>query len=219
MEKTLLELRDVFFSYGDKPLLEGLSFELRYGERVGITGHNGAGKTTMVEIAMGFLKPQRGSILFNGRPLESENDFYELRKSVGYVFQDPDDQLFCPTVFEDVAFGPLNLGLRGKEVEERVNEVLRKLGILHLKDKITYKLSGGEKRLVSIAAVLAMEPEGLILDEPVNGLDEEARARVEHILVSLSKSIVVISHDISFLKRVCGRILRLESGKLVELHL
>jgi len=201
-------------------LLEGLNFELRYGEHVGITGHNGAGKTTMVEIAMGFLKPQKGSVLFKGRPLESEDDFYELRKSIGYVFQDPDDQLFCPTVFEDVAFGPLNLGLRGKGVEERVNKVLRELGILHLKDKITYKLSGGEKRLVSIAAVLAMEPEGLILDEPINGLDEEARARVEHILVSLSsKSIVVISHDVSFLKRVCGRILRLGSGKLVELHL
>jgi len=168
---------------------------------------------------MGFIRPQRGEILFKGRRIESEDDFYELRTKIGYVFQDPDDQLFCPTVFEDLAFGPLNLGLRGRELEDRVNGVLKTLGISHLKDKLTYKLSGGEKRIVSIGAVLAMDPEGLILDEPLNGLDEEFSRRVEAIIRDVDRPLIVIAHDFSFLRRVCGKVFKLEGGRLEEFHL
>lgn len=219
MDEVLLELKDIFFSYGDRVLLNGVNFRLLKGEKVGLAGPVGAGKTTMAEIIMGFIRPQKGKVLFKGKELSSEEDFYELRKGIGYVFQDPDDQLFCPTVFEDVAFGPLNLGLRGREVEERVKGVLDLLGIAHLKDKLTYKLSGGEKRIVSIATVLVMEPEGLILDEPLNGLDSYFSQKVMGIMERLEKAMLVIAHDLSFLRRICGRIYWLEGGRLEELHI
>lgn len=219
MSDSLIELEDIHFSYGDKPLLSGVSLKLGFKDKLGITGPNGAGKTTLAEIIMGFLRPQRGRVLFKGRELKDEKDFYEIRTKVGYVFQDPDDQLFCPTVFEDVAFGPLNLGLRGRELEKRVSRALDTLGISHLRDKVTYRLSGGEKRLVSIASVLAMEPEGLILDEPLNGLDREFSNRVEELVKGLDKAMIVIAHDLSFLRRVCGRVFKLEGGRLEELHL
>ncbi|MCS7232799.1 MAG: energy-coupling factor ABC transporter ATP-binding protein [Synergistetes bacterium] len=219
MREPLIKLVDIHFSYGDKPLLSGVNLELFPEDKIGITGPNGAGKTTLAEIIMGFITPQKGKLLFKGKELRDERDFYELRTKVGYVFQDPDDQLFCPTVFEDIAFGPLNLGLRGKELEDRVNGILSWLSISHLKDKITYKLSGGEKRIVSIGAVLAMEPEGLILDEPLNGLDERYSLKVESIIKGLNKAIILIAHDFSLLKRVCRRVYKLEGGRLEELHL
>jgi len=214
-----MELVDIYFSYGDRPILNGVSLKLGYGDKIGITGPNGAGKTTLVEIMMGFLKPERGEIFFKGKKLQSEGDFYEVRAKIGYVFQDPDDQLFCPTVLEDLAFGPLNLGLRGRELEERLELVLRALDIYHLRDKLTYKLSGGEKRIVSIGTVLAMNPEGFIFDEPLNGLDEESSLKVEKIIRDLDKPLLVIAHDLGFLRRVCGRIFKLEGGRLEELHL
>lgn len=219
MSDSLIELENIHFSYGDRPLLNGVSLKLGLKDRFGITGPNGAGKTTLAEIIMGFLRPQSGRVLFKGRELKDERDFYGIRTKVGYVFQDPDDQLFCPTVFEDVAFGPLNLGLKGRELEERVSWALNTLGIAHLREKVTYKLSGGEKRLVSIASVLAMEPEGLILDEPLNGLDGRFSSRVEELIKGLDKPMIVIAHDLSFLSRVCGRVFKLEGGRLEELHL
>ncbi len=214
-----MELRDIEFSYGDRPILKGISLILLKGEKIGLTGPVGAGKTTLAEIVMGFVKPTRGKVIFKGREMVSEEDFHELRRAIGYVFQDADDQLFCPTVFEDIAFGPLNLGLRGRDLEDRVNAILSLLNISYLKDRVTYKLSGGEKRLVSIGAVLAMEPEGLILDEPLNGLDERFSARVEEIIMGLNKTMIIISHDLSFLRRVARRIFKLEGGRLEELHI
>ncbi len=168
----------------------------------------------MVEIIMGFVKPLSGSIYFKGKEVNSERDFYNVRRAIGYVFQDPDDQLFSPTVAEDIAFGLLNIGTDRKQIDSIIDTVLKDLGIYHLKERITYRLSGGEKRLVSIATVLAMQPEAIILDEPINGLDEDNRQKVAEILRRLNSTLLIISHNEAFLKDVATEIFSLRDGKL-----
>ncbi len=211
----LIRLSDITFAYPGRPaVLQGLDFTLKQGDRLGILGPNGAGKSTMFLVAMGFLKPQAGEVFGLGLPCRRERDFRPLRRAVGYLFQDPDDQLFCPTVAEDVAFGPRNLGLSLQEAMVRVEETLASLGLAGYGRRLTYQLSGGEKRLVSLAAVLAMQPQGLLLDEPMNGLDEEHQERLEQVLLDSNLSWAMVSHDRSLLERTCSVILCLRGGRL-----
>jgi len=212
---VLIRSRGVAFAYEPgRPVLEGLDFELRRGERVGLTGANGSGKTTFLHLAVGLLHPTAGEIEAFGQVRRHEADFVEVRQRAGLLFQDPEDQLFCPTVAEDVAFGPLNLGKTRDQAVAAVAETLESLGLEGYEDRVTYKLSGGEKRLVSLATILAMKPEVLLLDEPTSGLDEHSEKRLLDILTSLSLTMVVASHNREFLKSTTNKALLLKNGRL-----
>ena len=211
----LIRLSHITFAYpGRPPVLQGLDFCLEQGDRVGILGPNGAGKSTMFLVSMGFLTPQQGEVFGLGLPCRRERDFRPLRRAVGYLFQDPDDQLFCPTVAEDVAFGPRNLGLSREQALVRVEETLESLDLADYGRRLTYQLSGGEKRLVSLAAVLAMQPQGLLLDEPMSGLDQEHQEQLERVLMESQLSWAMVSHDRALLERTCSLILHLREGRL-----
>ncbi len=213
---ALLELAGIHFAYPHHaPVLKGADLRLDEGERLCITGHNGAGKSTLLRIAVGLLAPGSGKVTAFGRERVAEADFHEVRRRAGFVFQDPDDQLFCPTVAGDVAFGPLNLGASRDEAMRIVDATLTRLGLMHLRDRITHKLSGGEKRLVTLATVLAMEPDVLLLDEPTNALDEENEARLIEILLDLPQAMIIVSHNPHFRHRLGTRTLRLQEGRLI----
>ena len=214
MNDILIKTTDLSFSYqADRPVLQCVNFELRGGERMALTGSNGAGKSTFLHLVTGLLQPDSGEITAFGRQRTQESDFHEVRARAGFLFQNSDDQLFCPTVFEDVAFGPLNLGKKSDEVRIIVAETLELLGLSGYEQRITYRLSGGEKRLVSLATVLAMQPEVLLLDEPATGLDEEAATRVIGALNKLDVSMLVVSQDRPFLSRVSNSSLVLKHGR------
>lgn len=206
MSDTLIKTTDLFFSYQeDKPVLQGVNFELKKGERVALTGPNGVGKSTFLHLIVGLLHPASGTIEAFGKPRKEERDFAEVRARAGLLFQDAEDQLFCPTVLEDVAFGPLNLGKTRAQARQVVAETLALLGLSGFEERITYRLSGGEKRLVSLATVLAMEPEVLLLDEPTTALDEEAIQRVIRTLNNLPTTMLIVSQDPDFLSSVSDR--------------
>jgi cobalt/nickel transport system ATP-binding protein len=213
----MIKLTGVDFAYeGRPPVFQGLNFSLMQGQRLGILGPNGAGKSTLFLLAMGLLTPDKGSVALFSQPCSSEKDFHPMRTRIGYCFQDPDDQLFSATVKEDVAFGPLNQGKGKHEALRLVDETLARLGLRGFEDRVTYHLSGGERRMVSLATVLAMQPEALLLDEPTAGLDPDTEKRLEEVLMTSELSWAIISHDRSFLERTCGQILRLEFGKLAK---
>ncbi|CAK0767754.1 putative ABC transporter ATP-binding protein BruAb1_1365 [Azospirillaceae bacterium] len=211
----LFDVTDLHFAYPERPpILNGVDFSLEPGERLCLTGHNGAGKSTLFHLLVGLLRPTHGKITAFGKERREEADFYDVRRLAGLVFQDPDDQLFCPTVAEDVAFGPLNLGKSRQETLAITDRVLTQLNMSNFRDRITHKLSGGEKRLVTLAAVMAMEPKVLLLDEPSNALDEPSTKRLVEILSELPQTLVIISHDPRFRAKLATRTLRLENGKL-----
>jgi cobalt/nickel transport system ATP-binding protein len=213
----LIELENIHFSYpAHGETLKGVNFSVSKGERIAITGPNGAGKSTLFHIMVGLNTPSLGTITAFGKPRLVEADFKDVRRRIGLVFQDPDDQLFCPTVAEDIAFGVFNLGYEKKEALAIVDRTLSELRLEHLRDRATHNLSGGEKRLVSLACVLAMEPEILLLDEPTNALDEETQERLVEILNKLPQALVVISHDAHFRRKVTTSSLALESGMLIK---
>jgi cobalt/nickel transport system ATP-binding protein len=197
----LIEVRGLEFSYpSGRKVFDGLDFTLREGGRIGLTGPNGSGKSTLFHLVMGLLRPFRGEIRVFGEARAREEDFLEVRRRIGLLFQDSDDQLFCPTVEEDIAFGPLNLGKSHEEAREIVAETVRALGLEGIRKRITHRLSGGEKRLAALAAVAAMEPECLLLDEPTAGLDRETTGRLLGYLKSHVKTCVISSHDREFLE-------------------
>jgi cobalt/nickel transport system ATP-binding protein len=211
----LIELSGVTFSWkGRPPVLDGLDLLVCDGDKVALTGGNGAGKTTLLSIVMGLVRPSAGTVSILGMPMLSEKDFRKCRHRLGFVFQDADDQLFCPTVADDVAFGPLNLGASPGEAARKVDEVLATLGMEGFRDRVTHDLSGGEKRLVAVGTALALDPRMLILDEPTNFLDRSARERLLEILFELDLPCLVVSHDFDFLKRICTRHLELRDGKI-----
>lgn len=214
---ALFDLDDIHYAYAGRPkALDGAALQLFNGERLCLTGHNGAGKSTLFHAMVGLIKPQAGRITAFGQERKAESDFHEVRQRTGFVFQDPDDQLFCPTVAEDIAFGPLNLGKSKDEALAIVDAVLARLHLSDFRDRITHKLSGGEKRLVSLATVLAMEPDVLLLDEPTNALDEPTTERLVDILLSLPQAMIVISHDPHFRRKIATRTLRLDAGRVTE---
>jgi len=212
---TLINLKGVCFSYpGGQPVLRDLDFSLASGDRVGIIAPNGSGKTTLFHVIMGLLKPHSGRIEIFGKAVREENDFTEVRRRVGLLFQDADDQLFSPTVLEDVAFGPLNLGKPKDQAIAVARRTMASLGLDGFEDRITFKLSGGEKRLVSLATVLAMEPEVLLLDEPGNGLDVRTRAALIEILRGLDQSYILISHELDFISSTTNTVYTMQDGKI-----
>ena len=213
---TILQLSDIRFAYpGHAPVLDGVSFQLEPGQRLSISGPNGSGKSTLFRIVLGLQRPDSGRVTVLGKERRVEADFHEVRRRVGLVFQDPDDQLFCPTVVEDIAFGPLNLGCSTAEALSIVDKVLTDLDLLHLRNRITHKLSGGEKRLVTLATVLAMEPEALLLDEPTNALDNRNEARILEVLQGLPQAILLVSHAPSFRQALAPDTFELRNGLLV----
>ncbi|AEQ50174.1 energy-coupling factor ABC transporter ATP-binding protein [Pelagibacterium halotolerans] len=211
------DLQDVHFAYPDShaPVLCGVNLQLSAGERLCLNGPNGSGKSTLLQLLVGLRRPTRGTISAFGMTPSTEADFRAVRCRAGYVFQDPDDQLFSPTVREDVAFGPLNIGKSQQEAEAIVARVLDQLGLSGFENRITYKLSGGERRLVSLATVLAMDPEVLILDEPTNALDEHTTERLTQILLSLPHSMIIVSHDPVFRQAVRTREVFMQAGRVV----
>lgn len=211
----LVSLRQVGFAYEPgRVVLDGLDFDLHSGEKVGLIGGNGCGKTTLLHLIVGLVKPDRGSVNVFGQDRSAEKDFLEVRRRIGLVFQDADDQLFCPTVLEDVAFGPLNLGRSPEEAREIAGRTLGQLGLAGFENRVTYRLSGGEKRLVALATVLAMEPEVLLLDEPGSGLDEDSRARMVEVLTRLPQAMLVVTHEPELIRCVTRRVVRLSAGRL-----
>jgi cobalt/nickel transport system ATP-binding protein len=215
-EAPIFRLSNLGFAYGPgRPVLDGLDFELRPGERVALVGPNGSGKTTLLHLMMGLVRPQRGRVEAFGAIRSTEAEFFEVRARAGLLFQDSDDQLFSPTVIEDVAFGPLNFGKPPKQARAIAMETLCALGLVDLANRATHRLSGGQRRLVALATVLAMNPEALLLDEPSAGLDEPNLERLIAILDRLPQARIIISHDADFLARTTSRRCGLVSGRIV----
>jgi cobalt/nickel transport system ATP-binding protein len=215
MSVPVLDLRGVAYAYpGGHQALFGVDLHVHRGERVALLGPNGAGKTTLVLHLNGILVPGRGSVTVSGLPVTPAT-LLEVRRRVGIVFQDPDDQLFMPTVRDDVAFGPANLGLRGPELEARVMEALTAVGVEDLADRAPHHLSFGQRRRVAIATVLAMRPEVLVLDEPSSNLDPASRRELAGILRSLDVTVLMVTHDLPYAVELCDRSVVLSEGTVV----
>ncbi len=208
-----LKVSNLCFSYPDNPdVLREIGFEVQPGEKVGLIGSNGAGKTTLFLSICGVLKPSKGEVSVMGK-LVRAGDFHP---EIGMVFQNPDDQLFCPTVIEEIAFGPLNLGKSREEVVKIVNEVCDKFDLNDHKENVPFKLSTGEKRLVSIASVVSMSPEILLLDEAFEGLDDNHYELLLKYLENENQSFILISHNKELMEKLCkDGIYQIESGKII----
>ncbi|GAA1018234.1 putative ABC transporter ATP-binding protein [Acrocarpospora pleiomorpha] len=193
--------------------LFGVDLSIERGERVALLGPNGAGKTTLVMHLNGILAASLGTVSVGGLPVTRDN-LREIRRRVGLVFQDPDDQLFMPTVREDVAFGPANFGIRGPQLNRRVQEALERVGMLDMIDRPPHHLSGGQRRRVAVATVLAMEPEILVLDEPSSNLDSAARRELADILRDLDVTVLMVTHDLPYALELCERSLILSGGTI-----
>ncbi len=212
----MLEVDRVTFEYpGGGEVLRGVSFCLDEGERVALLGPNGAGKSTLLLHLNGLLQPTSGAVRVDGIVVR-EDTAREVRRRVGLVFQNPDDQLFLPTLLEDVAFGPLNEGEPGDVAAERARRQLEELGLAGRGGRAAHHLSGGEKRLASLATVLVSRPRLLVLDEPTNGLDSRARRRVVDLLRSRDETLLVATHDLEVARAVCDRAVVLSGGAIVE---
>ena len=222
-KNPIINLKGITYAYsGGDPVLKDLEFKLYADDRISLVAPNGSGKTTLFHIIMGLIKPDAGTMEVFGRPVTKEKDFIDVRRKIGLLFQDADDQLFSPTVLEDVAFGPLNLGKSKDEAIAVSRKTLSFLGLDDFENRITFKLSGGEKRLVALATVLAMEPEVMLLDEPSAGLDEATKVRLIDILRNLDISYIMVSHEFDFITELTDSIYTLQNGKILldtEWHL
>lgn len=213
MKDVLLALRNVTFGYaGAPPVLCSVDLALHAGERLALTGRNGAGKSTLLQILIGLLHPTQGEVEAFGAPCRHDADFVPVRRRVALLFQDSEDQLFCPTVLEDVAFGPLNLGKSPEEARQLSLAALESLGMAGYAARVTHHLSVGEKKLVALASLLSMRPAVLLLDEPTAGLDEAAVERVVVLLNGLDAAMLIVSQDHAFLTRVTRRTLTLNAA-------
>ena len=210
----MLKFRNVSFSYEPgTPVLDNLSFHIRKGETVGLIGANGAGKSTIMKLMLGLL-PAQGEILVDGMPVTKQN-LSVIRQKIGFVLQDSDNQMFMPTVYEDMIFGPRNYGLSREEADARVDRVLRELGLENLKHRYNHKISGGEKRMAAIATILAMEPEMIVMDEPSTALDPVNRRRVISTINSRKETKLIASHDLDMILDTCQRVILLNHGRIV----
>lgn len=215
MSSALLRLEGVRVAYGDgRVVLDDLDLELGEGERVAINGANGAGKSTLLRTIVGLQRTSAGRVWAFGRARTHPRDFHEVRLRAGLVFQNADDQLFSPTVHDDVTFGPRNQGLSAPEADARAAEALAALGLEGFGPRPTHRLSGGEQRLVALATVLAMRPDVVLLDEPLTGLDEAAERRLIAVLAELPQALVVVSHEPRLARELGLATHRLEGGRL-----
>lgn len=214
MTTPIIELHSVGCVYPDgHRALRNISLSIPPGQRIGLIGANGAGKTSLLSLITGLLLPKEGAITIGGTPL-TPSTLESARQKLGFVFQNPDDQLFMPTVQEDAAFGPRAAKLPEPVVAERVTTALQQTGTLHLKDRFTWKLSGGEKRSAAIASVLACAPEFLILDEPTAGLDPRSRRNLINLLSHMPQGCLIASHDMDFVLGICQRTVILKAGEI-----
>ncbi len=217
--EEIYRLEGVSFSYGEVPALRDVDLRIGAGENIVVVGANGTGKSTFLKILDGLYQPSEGTVSFYGRRLNGSADSKAFRERVGLVFQEPDVQLFCPTVFEELCFGPLQLGLEEGEVRARVEDVLSMLGLTSLRDRAPYSLSAGEKKKVAIASVLTQNPDVLLLDEPTTGLDPRTQVWLMGLLYEFKragKTFVVATHDLGLAEDVADRVMVLdESHRIV----
>ncbi|MDH5372306.1 MAG: energy-coupling factor ABC transporter ATP-binding protein [Acidimicrobiia bacterium] len=215
MSIPALEVVGLSYHYPDgTEVLRDAGFHIHPGERVALLGPNGAGKTTLVFHLNGIFRPERGTVTVAGLPVENAN-IMEIRRRVGIVFQDPDDQLFMPTVRQDVAFGPANYGVEGDELHARVSDALSAVGMLDVADRPPHHLSLGQRRRVAVATVLAMQPEIVVLDEPSSNLDPASRRELATILTSLDITILMVTHDLPYALELCPRSLVMNEGRII----
>lgn len=216
MSHHITEAKDLFYSYPDgHQAVNEISFRIYHGESVGVIGANGAGKSTLLMMLMGILTPLRGEVVIGEVRLDKDT-LGMIRQRLGMVFQNPDDQLFMTTVYEDVAFGPRNLKLDEIQVDQKVTAALEQVGIAHLKDRAPFHLSAGEKRAAAIASVLSMAPDILILDEPTSSLDPKSRRRVMNILNGFEHTKIITSHDLDMVLELCKRTIIIKEGRIIS---
>lgn len=215
MSTPVVDIQGLGFAYPDGTVaLSDVELHIHRGERVALLGPNGAGKTTLILHMNGIHLPQKGTVAVSGLPVRHDN-LIDIRRRVGIVFQDPDDQLFMPTVREDVAFGPANLGLKGRDLDERVEQALATVEVADLADRPPNHLSFGQKRRVAIAGVMAMAPEILILDEPTSNLDPASRVDLTGVLDELDVTQLIVTHDLLYALEICERSVILDAGRIV----
>lgn len=215
MRDISIEIKDLYYKYPDGyEALKGIDLTLCKGESLGIVGSNGAGKSTLLLQLTGINRPSSGKIEINSLEV-NKNNLAKIRKYIGFVFQNPEDQLFTTSIYEDVAFGPKNYKLSRQEVDKRVTESLEKVGILELKNRAPYRLSGGQKNLAAIATAISMEPSILIMDEPTSALDPKARRKLINLLNSFDYTKIIASHDLDMILDTCERTIVLKNGQIV----
>ena len=214
-QTIMIQMEDIGFSYPNgQTVLSNINFKLYQGQKMGLIGHNGSGKSTFLHIIMGLVQASSGTLRLFDTVISTEAEFQEARKRIGLVFQNSDDQLFSPTVLEDICFGLLNQGKSPEVARQKAENLLETLDLKGFENRITYKLSGGEKRLVALATVLVMEPEILLLDEPFTGLDESIRERIFDILNYLNISYIIVSHEFDSLAQTTTDICTMDDGMI-----
>ena len=210
----MIGFQNVDFSYEkDRKVLHDMSFSIGKGESVGLIGANGAGKSTIMKLLLGLLGPDSGKVMIDGIEVKKET-LGDIRAKLGFVLQNSDNQMFMPTVYEDMIFGPLNYGLPREEADRRVDEVLGRLGLEYLKNRYNHKISGGEKRMAAIATILAMEPEAILMDEPTSALDPYNRRIVINTIKGLPQTRLIASHDLDMILDTCGRVILISEGRI-----
>jgi cobalt/nickel transport system ATP-binding protein len=210
----MIEFDNVSFAYeSGAPVIKGLSFRIEDGEAVGLIGANGAGKSTIMKLVLGLVQGE-GRILVDDIEVNKDN-LGKIRKKLGFVLQNSDNQMFMPTVYEDMMFGPLNYMVSREDADKKVNEVLDRLGLQYLKNKYNHKISGGEKRMAAIATVLAMEPDAVLMDEPTSALDPYNRRVVINTIKELGQTKIITSHDLDMIMDTCDRVILLSGGEIV----
>ena len=210
----MIEFDNVSFAYeSGAPVIKGLSFRIEDGEAVGLIGANGAGKSTIMKLVLGLVQGE-GRILVDDIEVNKDN-LGKIRKKLGFVLQNSDNQMFMPTVYEDMMFGPLNYMVSREDADKKVNEVLDRLGLQYLKNKYNHKISGGEKRMAAIATVLAMEPDAVLMDEPTSALDPYNRRVVINTIKELGQTKIITSHDLDMIMDTCDRVILLSDGKVI----
>lgn len=219
----IFQARNLTYRYNEQLALNHLSLDVRQGERLALLGANGSGKSTLLRLFDGLAFPESGELLFDGEPLTASKllntDFtFQFRRRVGLVFQNPDAQLFNPTVFDEIAFGPLQLGWPREQIREKVNHTLEAMEIAHLRNRSPHRLSGGEKKRVAIASVMILDPEVLLLDEPTAALDPKSQTQIIDLIASFSggsKTVITATHDLDSLEEISDRCVLFESGRIV----
>ena len=211
----MIEFSHVSFSYEkDNPVIQDLSFEIKNGESVGLIGANGAGKSTVLKLMLGLLTPTEGTITVDGTTL-SKDSLKEIRRKLGFVLQNSDNQMFMPTVYEDMMFAPLNYRMTRAEAEAKVDKVLKQLDLEYLKHRHNHRISGGEKRMAAIATILAMDPEMILMDEPSSALDPCNRRMVINTIRDMKQTRLITSHDLDMILDTCERVLLLDAGQII----